>query len=306
MVRPLVIVIGGPTASGKTDLAINLAKHYGTDIISADSRQCYREMNIGVAKPTPGQLKEVQHYFINSHSVVEQVTAATFENYALDAAASIFARRPVAIMVGGTGLYIRAFCSGLDNIPPVPQEVRQQVNQDYQAFGLSWLQEQVKTLDPGYWQQAEQQNPHRLLRALEVCLATGKSINTFRQGVAKQRPFDYCQFAIDIPRETLYERINNRVDAMMRDGLPDEVAGLQQFRHLKALQTVGYAELFRHIDGEYDLKKAVDEIKKNTRHYAKRQLTWFKSVPGTRWLPPESAFETITQEYPFPFATVQP
>ena len=281
-----VVIICGPTAVGKTALAIQLAKYFNTKIISADSRQCFKELNIGVAKPTTNELRQVQHYFINSHSIQEEVNAITFEQYALQRVEEIFLENDIAVMVGGTGLYIKAFCEGLDNIPNIPDEIRNAISEQYNINGLIWLQNQVQIKDPLFWQTAEQQNPQRLMRALEVVEATGQSINSFRTGEKLQRPFNIIKIGLELPREQLYARINQRVDIMMQQGLLEEVKSLVAFRKLNALQTVGYKEFFEYFDGIFSIEQAIEELKKNTRHYAKRQMTWFKKDEQIQWFQP--------------------
>lgn len=289
-------MIAGPTASGKTSLAIHLAKKYKTDIISADSRQCYRDMNIGVAKPTQEQLSVVKHYFINSHSIHDNVNAATFAAYAHDALRKIFDDHDVAIMAGGTGLYIKAFTGGLDEIPEVPASVRAEIVKKYETGGVSWLQEEVKMIDPVFYEKGEIMNPQRLMRALEVKLATGRSIKDFHQGSPKQvnkLTYSIRKYAIDITREQLYENINNRVGHMMEQGLLDEVKFLLPNRNLNALQTVGYTELFEYLDGNISLRDAVEKIKRHTRNYAKRQLTWFRKDEEISWITGRDALNII-------------
>lgn len=281
-----VILIAGPTAVGKTAVAIQLAKHYSTQIISADSRQCFKEISIGVAKPSTQELQEVKHYFINSHSIHETVTAAAYEKYALDAAAEIFKTHDVAVMVGGTGLYIRAFCEGMDEIPPVDDSLRNELQQQYNTLGIEWLQQQLQQHDPLFAEKGEMQNPQRMLRALEVVRSTGSSILSFRKGAKQQRPFQIIKTGLDLPREELYSRINLRVNMMMNDGLLEEAKTVYPLRHLNALQTVGYRELFDYFDGNCTLEKAVEKIKQNSRHYAKRQLTWFKRDEEMKWFHP--------------------
>ena len=278
-----VIIITGPTAVGKTALAIQLAQHFNTKIISADSRQCYRELNIGVAKPSLQQLQVVPHYFINSHSVQDEVNAATFEQYALHAATDIFRENNRVIMVGGTGLYIKAFCEGMDPMPAVPAAIRNAIIADYEKKGLHWLQKEVEQIDPLFWKTGEQQNPHRLMRALEVVTATGKPISSFRGKKKITRPFRIIKTGLELPKELLDRNIHTRVDQMMEAGLLEEVRLLMAYRHLNALQTVGYRELFDHLDGKCLLSKAIDQIKINTRQYAKRQMTWFKKDPSIQW-----------------------
>lgn len=279
-----VIIITGPTASGKTSMAIRLAEQYNTEIISADSRQCFREMNIGVAKPSREELERVHHYFINSHSIHDEVSAAHFEQYALDAAAAIFRKNNVAVMAGGTGLYIKAFCEGLDQIPAIPAAIRDEIIGGYAENGLVWLQEQVRTIDPDYYAAGEVQNPQRLMRALEVKMATGQSIRSFQKKNKLQRDFDIVKYGIDIPKEKLHANINTRVDDMITAGLVDEVRSLLPYKNLNALQTVGYSELFDYFEGKLTLQEAVERIKINTRQYAKRQLTWFRKDPEIRWI----------------------
>ena len=288
-----VILIAGPTAVGKTAVAIQLAKHFQTEIISADSRQCFNEISIGVAKPSAEELKEVKHSFINSHSIHETVTAASYEKYALDAVAEIFQRHDIAVMVGGTGLYIKAFCEGMDEIPAVDETLRNELQQQYQQHGLEWLQQQLQQHDPLFAQKGEMQNPQRMLRALEVVRSTGESILAFRKGEKQQRNFNIIKIGLDLPREELYQRINHRVDAMMADGLLQEAREVYPLRELNALQTVGYRELFDHFDGNSSLEKAVDKIKQNSRHYAKRQLTWFKRDEAMKWFHPSHLQEII-------------
>jgi tRNA dimethylallyltransferase len=281
-----VILITGPTASGKTSLALQTAKHYQTEIISADSRQCFIEMNIGVAKPSAQELAAVPHHFINSHSIHDEVNAATFAQYASDAAEKIFRNHDVLVMAGGTGLYIKAFLEGLDNIPAIPASVRQNISTQYEEKGLTWLQDQVQIIDPKFFAEGEIKNPQRLMRALEVKLGTGKSIKDFHSaaGSGASEKYHVLKYAIDLSRGQLYENINARVDRMMEDGLLEEVRALIPFRNLNALQTVGYSELFDYFDGTLGLEEAVNKIKQNTRNYAKRQVTWFKKDKHINWL----------------------
>lgn len=279
-----VIIIAGPTAVGKTAIAIEIAKHFGTEIISADSRQCYKELNIGVARPTQEELAAVPHHFIASHSIHETVNAGIFEQYALGKLQEIFQHNDIAVMVGGTGLYIKAFCEGIDAMPEVTELVRKEITSAYEQYGLSWLQDQIKILDPEFYVVGEMQNPQRLMRALEVFKATGKSILHFRRGQKAERDFKIVKIALDLPKEILHRNINNRVDKMLEHGLLDEARLLIPYQHLNALQTVGYKELFDHFNGKISLPDAIDEIKKNTRRYAKRQLTWFKKDKEYVWL----------------------
>lgn len=284
MHKKTCIIICGATASGKTSAAIELAKHFSTEIISADSRQCFKELNIGVAKPSAEELISIPHHFINSHSIHQQVTAADFEQYALAAAAEIFKTKDVLVMAGGTGLYINAFVQGMDHIPVIEAGIRLEINEEFSQKGMQWLTTELQQHDPLFVAKGEMQNPHRMMRALEVMLSTGKSILSFQKKIYKERNFNILQFEMDIEREILYERINQRVEAMMDQGLLDEVKYLYPYRHLNALQTVGYRELFEFIDGKISLKKAVELVKQNTRHYAKRQITWFRKSPDITWV----------------------
>ncbi len=287
------IIIVGPTASGKTDVAIEIAKHFNTEIISADSRQCFRELNIAVAKPTTEQLSLVPHHFINSHSIHENVSAADFEKYALLNIEKIFETNNVAVMCGGTGLYIKAFTDGLDDIAEIDVKIKNDIKKNYDQYGIEWLQQQIKELDPLFWEKGEIQNPHRLMRALEVVMTTGKSIIAQQKKIKKQRGFDIIKIGLDVPREILYERINNRVDRMRQNGLEAEAKELIPSKNFNALQTVGYKELFDYFDGNISLEKAFELIKQNTRHYAKRQITWFKKDDEVQWIKPTEIMETI-------------
>lgn len=291
-----VIIIAGPTGAGKTALSLAVARHFNTSIISADSRQCFRELNIGVAKPSPQQLQEIRHEFINSHSIREEVNAALFEELSLKWASEIFSNRDVLIMVGGTGLYLRAFCEGMNQIPAPDEQLRIEIREQYQQYGLPWLQEQISQKDPAFSQSGETRNPQRMMRALEVMESTGRSILSFRNTEKKTRPFRIVSFGIRIPKDILYQRINERVDLMMECGLLEEARSLLPFQHLNALQTVGYTELFEYLNGNSSLQDAVSKIKQNTRHYAKRQMTWFRKDPAIRWLE-KSPLQEIIDHY---------
>ena len=293
MQQPTVIIIVGPTAVGKTAAAIRLARHFRTKIISADSRQCYRELDIGVAKPTPEELRLVPHYFISSHSITEEVNAATFEELALQWTADVFRESPYVVMVGGTGLYIRAFTDGLDAIPPVDQGIRSHIRQHYEEHGLEWLKEEVRKYDPVFYATGEILNPQRLMRALEVRMSTGQSILSFRTKQRRQRPFAIRTIGLQLPKDQLHQRIDTRVDAMIAAGLTGEVERLQPYRSHNALQTVGYRELFGWLDGKTTLETAISAIKANTRQYAKRQLTWFHRDLSVRWTDPGARLETL-------------
>ena len=278
------LVIVGPTASGKTAAAIDVAQYLNTEIISADSRQCFRELNIGVAKPTAAELSSVKHHFINSHSITDNVSAADFESFALAAADKIFEKNNVAVICGGTGLYIKAFTDGLDAIPETDHKIKEGITDDYKREGLGWLQNKIKETDPLFWEKGEINNPHRLLRALEVFMTTGVSIIAQQKKIKKVRPFNIIKVGIDINREVLYDRINSRVNDMQEQGLENEAKLLIPFKQLNALQTVGYRELFDFFEGKTTREKAFELIKQNSRNYAKRQLTWFKKDEEIIWL----------------------
>ncbi len=287
------IVICGPTAVGKTSWSLRLAMNYGTEIISADSRQCYRELNIGVAKPSSEDLQLVKHYFINSHSIQQDVNVSLFENYALEASEQIFSTHPMAIMVGGTGLYIKAFCEGLDALPEVDIQIREKVRNAYMNLGMDWLRETLKKEDTLFFDEGEMMNPQRMMRALEVKWTSGKSILEFHSGLPKSRPFHTIKIGFELPMEHLYQNISNRVDSMIAGGLVEEVESLQKYRELNALQTVGYKEIFKYLDGAISLDQAIGEIKKNTRQYARRQLTWFRKDPSINWFNPNVEMDKI-------------
>jgi tRNA dimethylallyltransferase len=271
-----VYIVAGPTAVGKTAYAIQLAQQLGASIISADSRQCYKELNIGVARPSAEELATVPHYFIASHGITEEINAGYFEQYALQKVTALFQHHDSVVMVGGTGLYIKAFMEGIDPMPIIPDGIRENIISTYETKGLIWLQNELKHKDPLFWENAEKQNPQRLMRALEVFLATGKSIMEYRSAAKKQRPFAIETKLLEMPMDQLAERINHRVDTMIAAGLVDEVRSVIPYRQKTALQTVGYKEVFDYLDGNISLDAAIHQIKVHTRQYAKRQLTWFR------------------------------
>ena len=273
----------GPTAVGKTSFAIALAKVLNTEIISADARQCYKEMNIGVARPSAEELIAVPHYFIASHSITENINASYFENWALEKVQTLFTTKDAVVMVGGTGLYIKAFCEGLDLIPAIEPSIRENIIAQYEKLGLRWLQKEVSVKDPQYWEKGEQKNPQRLMRALEVMLGTGSSILSFQNKKPIERPFKMVKIGLELDREELYQRINDRVLNMVELGLEKEVKGLEDYAHLNALQTVGYSEWKDDFEQKISKEKVIENIQQNTRHYAKRQMTWFKRDPATTW-----------------------
>ncbi len=283
---PTVYIVVGPTAVGKTKYAIELAQALKTEIISADARQCYQELNIGVARPSNQELAQVKHHFIASHTIQDTVNAGVFEQYALEKATELLTKFGSAVMVGGTGLYIKAFEEGMDQIPEIDPAIRIQIQQDVSTKGIDWLQDQVKQLDPIYWAQAdqgEQQNTQRLSRALEVMTGTGQSILSFQKQPKKARPFNIQKIGLEMTREQLYDRINQRVHQMDHMGLEEEVRSLRPQIHLNALQTVGYQEWLPYFDGQQTKEAVIEAIQRNTRHYAKRQMTWFKKDPNIKW-----------------------
>ena len=283
---PTVYIVVGPTAVGKTKYAIDLAQQLQTEIISADARQCYQELNIGVARPSNEELAQVKHHFIASHSIQDKVNAGVFEQYALAKANELLTKFGSAVMVGGTGLYIKAFVEGMDQIPEIDPAIRIQIQQEVSTKGIDWLQGQVKQLDPDYWAQAdqgEQQNTQRLSRALEVMTGTGRSILSFQNQTKQTRPFNIQKIGLEMPRAQLYDRINQRVHQMDQMGLEEEVKALHPQFHLNALQTVGYQEWLPYLEGKQSKEAVIQAIQQNTRHYAKRQMTWFKKDPEINW-----------------------
>ncbi|HSC52914.1 MAG TPA: tRNA (adenosine(37)-N6)-dimethylallyltransferase MiaA [Phnomibacter sp.] len=290
MARPKTLVeIAGPTAVGKTAISIQLATRFKTAILSFDSRQCYREMNIGVARPSETELQQATHYFIASHSVHTPVDAAAYEQYALDTLHQLFQQHDVVIAVGGTGLYLKALCEGLDAMPEIPEATRNHLRQQYQLNGLPWLKDAVQKADPVFAADGEMENPHRMLRALEIVTVSGRSIRHFQQQQAVTRDFSIVKIGIELPREILVSRIHQRVDAMMQQGQEQEALQLYPHKNLQALQTVGYQELFDYFDGKCTLSEAVEQIKTHTRQYAKRQMTWFKKDAQMHWFAPTEA-----------------
>jgi tRNA dimethylallyltransferase len=293
MGKKFLLVLLGPTAVGKTDLSIEIAKHFQTSIISADSRQFFKEMNIGTAKPTKEQLEAVPHFFIDFLSIHENFDAFLFEEQALALLNKLFETNKIVIVSGGSGLYIDALCKGLDDLPEPKAGLREELIQLHQQKGLSHLQELLLEKDPEYYGQVDLKNPQRLIRALEVCITTGKPFSSFRKRVPRTRGFKIIYIGLSRQREELYQRINQRVDAMIEEGLLEEVEGLKDFGHLNALQTVGYREFFEYFNGTSDLEATIEKVKQNTRRYAKRQLTWFRKNPETKWFHPEEKNQII-------------
>jgi tRNA dimethylallyltransferase len=281
-----LLVISGPTASGKTTAAIRLAQHYNTVILSADSRQFYREMAIGTAKPNAEELAAAKHYFIDSHTITETFSVGDFEKEGIVLLAELFQDHDIVILVGGSGLYIKALCEGFDDIPQADETIREQLNRQFVEKGIAALQDELKTADPDYYNEVDLSNPQRVIRALEVYRSTGKAFSSFRKSTINKRPFNVLKIGLDLPREVLYNRINLRADDMIKLGLANEVANLLPHRDLNALNTVGYRELFDYFDGKTDLTRAIELIKQNTRHFAKRQMTWFRKDQTINWLKP--------------------
>ncbi|MBW2938385.1 tRNA (adenosine(37)-N6)-dimethylallyltransferase MiaA [Aureisphaera sp. CAU 1614] len=281
--KPLLVCIVGPTAIGKTALSIKLANAFNTEIISADSRQFFKEMTIGTAVPTKEELNSAKHYFIQNKSISENYSVGDFERDAIELLEELFKKHQVVLMVGGSGLYVDAVVKGLDSFPEVPYNIRKQLKSQFEEKGIEYLQKQLKVLDPVYFEEVDIQNTQRVIRALEVCKASGKPFSSFRKNKEINRNFDTLYIGLTADREVIYERINQRVDLMIKDGLLKEVEKLKAFRHLNALQTVGYRELFDYFDGTLNLEEAISEIKKNTRRFAKRQGTWFRKNATIEW-----------------------
>lgn len=294
--KKYLIVVAGPTAVGKTGLCINLAHHFNTEIVSADSRQFYREMNIGTAKPSEEELAEIKHHFINSLSIQDNYNAGDYEKDALIKINEIFKRNPIVILTGGSGLYIQAVCDGLNAMPEVPEKVREKLNNRYRQSGLDDLLQELKERDPQYYNRVDRNNPQRIIRALEVCIATGKSYSLFRNSQQKKvvkRPFTIIKVGLERNRNKLYERIDRRMNTMIDQGLFEEATALYPLKRLNALQTVGYKEIFDYMDGQYDKEEAIRLLKRNSRRYAKRQLTWFKKEEYMVWFHPNEVEEIV-------------
>lgn len=290
--KPLLIILGGATGSGKTDLAIELAEQFKTVVISADSRQCYREMSIGTAKPDREQLKRVPHYFIDSHSIHEPVNAGVFVQYARNLLAELFSTHSIVVMAGGTGLYLHALTEGIDDLPDVRPEIRLSIVDEYNTLGISHLQKIVSEADPDYFEKVDRNNPARLMRAAEIILQTGRPYSFFLKKVQHELPFDTLRLVPELDRKALYHRIDQRVDNMIAAGFEAEARSLLPFADLKALQTVGYSEMFDHFRGQQDLKTTVSLIKQHTRNYAKRQLTWFRNKACYRFV----SYDTLVRD----------
>ena len=281
----------GPTGVGKTELALRVAQRYGCPIVSCDSRQIFREIPIGTAAPTAEEQRRVKHYFIGERSIDEDYNAGQYERDALKLLDTLFAKHEVVVMTGGSMLYADAVCKGLDDLPSVPPHVRAEVQREYETKGLAWLQSEVRRLDPAYWKEVDQQNPARLAHCVELCRVTGQPYSALRSHTAKERPFRIVKVGLNRPRAELYARIDERVKQMMAAGLLEEAKAVYPKRARNSLQTVGYKELFAYLDGEYDFDRAIELIQQNSRHYAKRQLTWFRRDNDIHWLNANNEYE---------------
>lgn len=284
-------MILGPTGVGKTELSLRVAEHYGCPIVNCDSRQVFRSIPIGTAAPTAQEQARVKHYFVATRSLEEDYNAGQYERDALKLLDELFEKHEVVVMTGGSMLYADAVCYGLDDLPNIPVDIRKHVQEAYETNGIKWLQDEVKRLDPDYWSEVDQQNPARLAHCVEMCLATGKAYSSLRTKTTKNRPFRIIKIGLERPREELYDRINRRVEQMIADGMVDEARAVYPQRQLNSLQTVGYRELFAYFDGAYDLNRAIELIQQNTRHYAKRQMTWFRRDQQIHWLKANDDYE---------------
>ena len=282
-----LIVITGPTAVGKTDLCLDIAKYFGIPIINADSRQIYRELKIGTAAPTEEQLQEVRHYFVGTQSLTDYYSASIYEQEVMRLLQTLFESSDYALLSGGSMMYIDAVCNGIDDIPTVDDETRNLLKRRLADEGLESLCEELRRLDPEHYEVVDKKNPRRVVHALEICLMTGRTYTSFRTNERKERPFRIVKIGLTRDREIIYQRINNRVDRMMDQGFLEEAKGVYHLRHLNALNTVGYKELFTFMDGIWTLDEAVERIKGNTRRYARKQLTWYKKDPMITWFSPD-------------------
>lgn len=288
-----LIVIAGPTAVGKTALSIRLAKHFNTEIVSADARQFFKEMSIGTAKPSQEEMDGVAHHFIDSHTIQEDYNVGQYEQDALAVLEKIFQHKDIAIMTGGSGLYIKVVTDGMDEIPDIDPEIRITLMKLLEEEGLQALLDKLEELDPQYFALVDKANPQRVMRGVEVCLGTGLPYSSFRKQNQVERPFKTIKIALNLPREVLYQRIDQRMDLMIEAGLLEEAKALQLYRHLNALQTVGYKEIYDYLDGNYDWEEALRLLKRNSRRYAKRQLTWFGKDKAYQWFEPHQYEDII-------------
>ena len=295
-----LIVITGPTAVGKTAISLEIAKHFGIPVINADSRQIYRELKIGTARPTEAEMKEVRHYFVGTLGIADYYSASLYEQQVLALLDSLFQTHDYALLSGGSMMYIDAVCDGIDDIPTVDDKTRETMKRRLEEEGLEALCEELKRLDPDYYEEVDRQNPRRVVHALEICTMTRNTYTSYRKREKRERPFRIIKIGLTLPREELYQRINARVDKMMAEGLLDEARQMYPQKELNALNTVGYKELFDYFDGRWPLEEAVERIKGNTRRYARKQLTWYKKDDRFRWFHPqdkEKIINYITQYY---------
>jgi tRNA dimethylallyltransferase len=292
--KPTLVVITGPTAVGKTELCVKIAQHFKTEIISADSRQFYKELAIGTAKPTPEEMKGVPHHFINSHSISENYNVNTFEKDALEILEALFKKNKFVILTGGSGLYIDILCNGFDEeVPGSSSEIRKEINALYEKYGIQILQEKLKQLDPTFYSEVDLNNYNRLERAIEVCLLTGQKFSDIRKGNKQKRPFNILKIGLNRDRKELFDRINLRVDMMLTAGLEEEVKSVANFKANNALRTVGYSEMFDYLEGNINFIEATEKIKVNSRRYAKRQIAWFNKDNEYKWFHPNQLDEII-------------
>lgn len=288
-----LIVVLGPTGIGKTDLAINLAKKMETEIISADSRQFYKELKIGTAPPSKLQLNEIKHHFIGNISINDYYNASIFEFSVIKLLKTLFKTKKTVILVGGSGMYIDAVCNGIDDLPEIDQEIRNNLLEKFEKEGIESLRFELKRLDPEYYDIVDLKNHKRILKGLEICMMTGKTYSSYRKAIKKERDFNIIKIGLNMERSKLYERIDKRVDSMIEDGLLDEAKAFYPYKNINALNTVGYKEIYDYFDGEYDLNKAIELIKRNSRRYAKRQLSWFMRDKEINWFEPSEYFQIL-------------
>lgn len=293
MDKKFLVVLTGPTGIGKTSVGIAIAKYFNTEIVSSDSRQIFKELSIGTAVPKKCELQQAKHHFIHSHSLIEDYNASKYEHEALKKIVELFIEKNTLVMVGGSMLYIDAVCNGIDEIPDADPEIRNNLNQQLKSDGIESLRIQLKKLDPAYYREVDLKNPARIIHALEICLTTGKTYSSFRKNTKKKRPFTSIKIGLNCDRETLHQRINKRVDEMIEDGLEQEARRVYPLRHLRSLNTVGYKEWFTYFDGEIPKEKAIELIKRNSRRYARKQLTWFRRDKEIKWFEPKQTEEII-------------
>lgn len=293
MKKPALIVLIGPTGVGKTELSLSVAERFHTSIISSDSRQLYKDLKIGTAAPTPSQLSRVPHYFVGTLELTDYYSAAQYETEVLKKLEELFQTHPVVVMTGGSMMYVDAVCKGIDDIPTVDKETRDLMIHRYETEGLEPLCAELRLLDPEYYRIVDLKNPKRVIHALEICYMTGKTYTSFRTSTQKERPFHIIKIGLTRDREELYQRINQRVDEMIKDGLLEEARRVYPYKHLNSLNTVGYKEIFKYLDGEWELPFAIEKIKQNSRIYSRKQMTWFKRDTEITWFHPDQKEEIM-------------